>query len=524
MPTRRTNQYRLSPGSIARQLFCLAPDRDERAPYLCAETLLTLVQNGYEAPENVDELRSPKRQLFAVRSLALGVNFLGGRRDDRAADSDTTPEDYGAILACGSDLRGSANLALAQQALQGLVDPETERGEQAGSKLLRPFHESLLWFDARRAGRNSSLYTVRKVHMRGTGISLARMLLDPPDQESARLGRNAVSAIRSALTAPTPLASISDVLEQALPGGRPYSDKPITVEQDEKDAWELGADPRLADLSRQLCRHAEGVMLQGRASDPSKLWQLRCILALDFAMHILSTAWEALGTPEHDRFLLLSFGGAPRAGDALRQRSEESYARARIRLAEATVTTLAKRMKELKHDPSITGFAGEFRDAALRDDTDTTVSVASQLHSLPRGAADAEFARLARVAAEISTSYGRGSEDGFRVLLESVGMVAGGTRYRYLTAGTDLLAAMVGALSAQMPMSSREFMNAVRNEWGLVINLESAADTSLRDQLDGADLARNVRHAERLMSDAGLAVGLSDRTTVVGERADRRSQ
>ena len=200
MPSRVRNLYRLSPGPIAQQLFCLAPDRDERAPYLCAETLLTLVQNGYDAPADVDDLRSPKRQLFAVRSLALGVNFLGGRRDERAADSDTTPEDYGALLARGSDLRGSANLALAQQALQGLVDPETERGEQAGSKLLRPFHESLLWFDARKASPNSSQYTVRKVHMRGTGITLARMLVDPPDPDSARLGRAAVQAIRAALT------------------------------------------------------------------------------------------------------------------------------------------------------------------------------------------------------------------------------------------------------------------------------------------------------------------------------------
>lgn len=519
MPLRPANQYRLSPGSIARQLFCLAPDRDERAPYLCAETLLTLVQNGYAAPAHVDELRSPKRQLFAVRSLAVGVNFLGGRRDERAADSDTTPEDYGDMLARGMDLRGSANLALAQQALQGLVDPETERGEQAGSKLLRPFHESLLWFDARRTGRNSSLYTVRKVHMRGTGITLARMLIDAPDPGSARLGQAAVQAIRHALTAPTPLASISVVLEQALPRDQLYTNKPIPVEKDEKDAWDLGADPRLAELSSRLCRHAEGVMLQGRASDPSKLWQLRCILALDFAVHILRTAWEATGSPEEDRFLLLSFGGAPRSGDALRQRSEESYARARIRLGEATVATLARRMKELKGDRSVTGFAGEFRDAALRDDSD---SVASELQRLPLDAPDADYARLARVAAEVSTSYGRGSEDGFRVLLESVGMAVGGSRYRYLTAGTDLLAAMVGALSAQMPMSSRDFMNAVRKEWGLVINLESAADTSLHDQLDGADLARNVRHAERLMSDAGLAVGLSDRTTIVGERADRR--
>jgi len=519
MPPRVRNLYRLSPGPIAQQLFCLAPDRDERAPYLCAETLLTLVQNGYGAPADVDDLRSPKRQLFAVRSLALGVNFLGGRRDERAADSDTTPEDYGALLARGSDLRGSANLALAQQALQGLVDPETERGEQAGSKLLRPFHESLLWFDARKASPNSTQYTVRKVHMRGTGITLARMLVDPPDPDSARLGRAAVQAIRTALTGTTPLAAISDVLERALPRDQIYSDKPITVEDDEKEAWKLGASPRLADLASRLCQHAEGVMLQGRASDPAKLWQLRCILALDFAIHVLRTAWEATGTPEQDRYLLLSFGGARRADDPVRQRSEESYARARIRLGEATVATLARRMRELKVDQSVTGFAGEFRDAALRDDNDS--SVASELQRLPRGASDSEFTRLARVAAETSTSYGRGSEDGFRVLLESVGMVSG-SRYRYLTAGTDLLAAMVGALSAQMPMSSREFMNAVRNEWGLVINLESVAETSLHDQLDGAALARNVRHAERLMSDAGLAIGLSDRTTVVGERADRR--
>jgi len=518
MARQARNQYRLSPGPIARQLFCLAPDRDERAPYLCAETLLTLVQNGYDAPADIDDLRSPKRQLFAVRSLALGVNFLAGRRDERAADSTTTPEDYGALLAQGSDLRGSANLALAQEALQGLVDPETERGEQAGSKLLRPFHESLLWFDARKASQNSSQYTVRKVHMRGTGITLARMLVDPPDPDSAGLGRAAVQAIHEALTGATPLAAISDVLEHALPRDQIYSDKPIPVEQDEKEAWKLGASPQLAGLASRLCRHAEGVMLQGRASAPARLWQLRCILSLDFAIHLLRTAWEATETPHHDRYLLLSFGGTPRADDAVRQRSEESYARARIRLNEATVMTLARRMRELKVDESLNEFAGEFRDVALRDDKD---GVASELQRLPNGAPETEFARLARLAAEVSTSYGRGSEDGFRVLLESVGMVSG-TRYRYLTAGTDLLAAMVGALSAQMPMSSREFLNTVRNEWGLVINLESAADTSLRDQLDGAALARNVRYAERLMSDAGLAVGLSDRTTVVGERADRR--
>jgi hypothetical protein len=72
-------------------------------------------------------------------------------------------------------------------------------------------------------------------------------------------------------------------------------------------------------------------------------------------------------------------------------------------------------------------------------------------------------------------------------------------------------------------MPSRDFFATVRREWGLVINQESAADTALAVQLDGAGLERNARRAEKLMSDAGLALGLSDRTTMVGERVGRSS-
>ena len=54
-----------------------------------------------------------------------------------------------------------------------------------------------------------------------------------------------------------------------------------------------------------------------------------------------------------------------------------------------------------------------------------------------------------------------------------------------------------------------------------MINQESAKGTSLGAQLDGVGLERNARRAEKLMSDAGLALGLSDRTTMVGERAAR---
>jgi len=205
---------RLAPGQIAEELFCLDPDRDERAPQLCAETLLTLAQNGYQAPAEPGDLQSPKRQRFAVRSLALGENFLGGRDDGRAGDDKTTPAEYGATLAAGEQVRGSAHLALAQSTLQGLVDPATQR-VQKGAWLLRPFHESLLWYDARRPGPNSPEYSVRKVHMRGSGITLARLLVDPADPEAASLGRRAVAAIRDALTAASPLADISDKLESA---------------------------------------------------------------------------------------------------------------------------------------------------------------------------------------------------------------------------------------------------------------------------------------------------------------------
>ena len=171
-------------------------------------------------------------------------------------------------------------------------------------------------------------------------------------------------------------------------------------------------------------------------------------------------------------------------------------------------------MRELSGE--VTDWASEFEPrSGLSNAEDTSVS--SQLSRLSHPANPEAYLRLARVAVE-NANYGR-AEDGFRVLLESVGLLAG-TRYRYLTAPPELFAALVGALSVDMPMASRDFFAAVRREWGFVINQESAAETTLTLQLDGAGLERNARRAERLLSDAGLAVGLSDRTTMVGERAD----
>ena len=190
------------------------------------------MQNGYKAPPAADQLRSPKVQRFAVRSLALAENFLGGRDAGRAGDDTTTPAEYGSILARGDRIRDSANLQLAQATIQGLIDPETQRG-QKGAWLLRPFHESLLWYDARRPGPNSPEYSVRKVYMRGSGITLARLLASPPVPRDADLGVSAVAAIQAALTMASPLADISTRLESALPPGEVY-DRPPDLEQDEK--------------------------------------------------------------------------------------------------------------------------------------------------------------------------------------------------------------------------------------------------------------------------------------------------
>ena len=509
---------RLTPGSIAQMLYGLDPDRDERAPQLCAETLLTLAQNGYRAPAEGAAPRSPKRRMFAVRSLALGKNFLDSQdAKGRAGDDETHPSKYGELLAAGKEVRGSANLALARATLEGLIDPDTQRG-QPGAWLLRPFHESLLWYDARKPSPRRPDYTVRKVYMRGNGITLARMLVDPRDAEAATLGRRAVAAIAQALTAPSPLSQISDRLESALAGLADYTTHP-GLEKDEQRAWDQGGGDQLQVLAARLCRHAEGVMLQGGASGPARLWQLRTVLALDLASHQLQTAWEATATPLSERYLLLSFGGASRAQDPVRQRSEDSYRRARIRLGEATVQTLGRRMRELKLGKErVIAWDLEFEPrSGLSGPGAETVS--SRLNALPSDSPGEEYLKLARAAVE-NANYSR-AEDAFRVLLQSVGLL-GGTRYPYLTATTDLLAALVGALSAQMPLASHDFFCAVRQEWGFVINQESATGTTLSGQIDGAGLERNARRAEQLMSQAGLALGLSDRTTVVGERADRR--
>jgi hypothetical protein len=140
--------------------------------------------------------------------------------------------------------------------------------------------------------------------------------------------------------------------------------------------------------------------------------------------------------------------------------------------------------------------------------------------ALQAPAGEDHFRTLAQRAFE-NANYDRAGE-GFRVLLESIGLSAGGTRYRYLSATPDLLAAMVGALSAEMPMTSSEFFRRVAEEWCLIMSPEAAVGSAFKAELDGSELAANCRRFEKSLIDAGLASGLSDRTVLVGEQTGRR--
>ena len=505
--SQRMSSLRLSPGAVAEKLFAIDPDRDERASQICAEVLLTLLSNQFVAPGPLGP-SSPKTKRFALRSLVLGRNFLAGQTK-MLPGTGLRAEEYGSLLAAGSDFHGSENLHLARIALRNLIDPATEQGQE-GQHLLMPFHEALLWYDAR---STSASYSVRKVRMRGSGITLARLLLDPPSAAGPKTraqAARAVAGIHQALTGDSPLAVVANELERVLPDelhARPQ------LEDDERAAWDLGGSGRLSEFAVAVCRHVEGVSGQGEASGPARLWQLRTILALDLAVDTLRRSWDAVGIPSDRRHLLLALPGRERQQDRVRLRSERCYGEVRNEISWATIRTLEVVMRELHNDGGI-DWDNEL-DSRTRRILEESV-VQPYLRD-----AEPDLALLAQLVFE-NASYGR-SGDGFRVLLESMGISAGGTKYRYLSGTPDFMSALVGSLSAEMPMTSGDFFDRLRDEWGIIISPSAAIGTAFAKELDGAELAVNARRFERMLIEAGLASGLSDRTVLVGERAGRRS-
>jgi hypothetical protein len=489
----------VAPREVAERLFGFRLDRDTRSPQLAMEAFLTLAANGY-ADKDEASLRTPKLGNLSLRSLAIGANFHSGRTE--ATPTGQQLADIGNSLSRRLDFDGFRNLDLAAESLAAVIDRETTRQADKGRWLLYPFHEALLWYDAR-PQRAAGTWSVRQVVMRGAGITVASMLADPSLAQSAEV----LEGIKQALTAPSRFS----LLRQALPD---TEEAPAEAERNEKRDWEAGRGEAVRPISEALVRHCAAICSQQRLSPAARLWQLRAMFALDIALGALRIAWERSETPQAQRYLLLSCQPrADRRRDFVRQYSEESWNAARRRLAEATVMTLADLFASQPADvewEAAIGIRGEAQ-------SDRMQPVLSILRNAPSGD---DFARAAELAFE-AMDYSRAA-DGVRVLLESLELVAGPPAYRYLRPRPPLLAALVGALWDEMPMPLPDFTRRVQEEWSLLVSEHDASGTDAGEFLEGADLVVNERGLEALLTDAGLALALSDQTCLVGQQREEQ--
>jgi serine/threonine protein kinase len=485
-------ELRLTPVEVSKSLFGLAPDRDERASQLAMETFLTLWANGYADPGA--KPKSPKRRNGALRSLVLGDNFLEGFKED--GEDGRRAEAACGKLAGGRDFSGSDGIELAQKAVRALIDDRTLQGSN-GATLLAPFHESLLWYDARRSGARRP-WSIRKVNMRGTGVTLGAMLL-----RGGSGNGDAAAGIKAALQAPSPLQDLVDRLNEAAPEGLDE----FTLEPDEKTAWEAAGGELLEPLAARINRHCRNITGQQHVPPSVKLLQVRLVLALDLAHHALSCGWDAIETPPESRFLLLSFSSDERKENEVRIASEASYQSARQQITQAIITQLGCRAAQIAQEEKTPDWDTKFEKRAKLDEIASRFATASE---------PTEFQELAGLVFEESRGSGYGRPvDAFRVLLESVGLLHGTGQYRYLRAGPDLLGALVGAVGG-MPMPTADFLKAVWKEWSFLVGDHEMTETTLIDSLDGSLLARNSRILERVLSSSGLAIALSDQTCMVG--------
>ncbi|MGH2947741.1 MAG: hypothetical protein ACRDPC_16070 [Solirubrobacteraceae bacterium] len=245
-----------------------------------------------------------------------------------------------------------------------------------------------------------------------------------------------------------------------------------------------------------------------------KLQQVRAIIALDLARHMIARSWAALGTTDADRFLLTAFTPEPRRINPVRVRSESSYLAARQSVSQALVRTLAAEALAVAAEAGGGPAAATVDWARLFGGSRPGAGATA----LGRARSEPDFERAAERCFEEVDGFDRSGAQALRVVMESVALLLGTGSYRYLRPSPHLLSAMVGALAPRLPLSSEDFFAAVWDEWGLVIGESEAAQTILAEQLDGGELRRNGRLCERLLAATGLAVSLSDQTVMV-ERA-----
>ena len=333
--------------------------------------------------------------------------------------------------------------------------------------------------------------------MRGTGVTLARLLLDPPaylDTDICRSAAEAVEGIREALQSPSPYGELGSRLSAVVPDD---SDERST-EQDERDAWVSGDNEALRPLADRIIRHCHAITSQPHVGPAVKLLQVRNILALDLAHHAISSSWNATDTPARHRFFLASYTPEERRNN-IRVFSETTYRTARLKLTQAIVAHLAQTMRDIANSRPPADWADYFEPRSNLQTVATTLN---------RAGVGADFAFEAERAYELASGggYGRPS-DAFRVLLESVDLLVGTGQYRYLRIGPELLASMVGAVWPHMPASADDFLMLVFREWHIVVGEAEAVGTDLANQVEGAEL-RNARFLEDMMVNAGLALSL----------------
>jgi hypothetical protein len=223
----------------------------------------------------------------------------------------------------------------------------------------------------------------------------------------------------------------------------------------------------------------------------------------------LQRSWDASEIPLKQRYLLLTYAPEERRANRVRIAGEASYLGARQAITQALIATIGLRASELAADGE--DLHEQFENRSKLDD------IAAEMEKAEPGDSSAFSALAGRVYEEAKGGgYGR-PVDAFRVLLESIALLTGTGRYRWLSAQPELLGAMISA-TGRDAMEAPEFLSAVRDEWNLVIGEAEAVGTDLEDALDGGVLNRNARHLERLLVASGLAQALSDQTCMVGQR------
>lgn len=488
----------------------VALDRDERVEQVGMEMLLTLCANEYTEPEGAVPM-SPRIARSRMRSLAIGENFATGTSDELT----------GGKLASGIDFLDSENLGLMQRSLRPLVDPGTLRGA-AGVHLMLPVHEGLLWYDARaRTEKGQSMpHRPQFVKMRGAGIALARFLLAPPAYlaDFNRKAEEARREIKDALQAPSPLAELSASLKDST-GFEPMSSSELSH-------WEAADDERLFALGRRLIDHAHAIMTDATRPAQVRLLDLRRIVALDFAWHLLDRAGTESETEPERRALVLCHDPRPRPENRIRRISEDSFKQGVAVLHRGFVAAIAQSMWQwavserewtTEEERWAAFFAVRNRSEAGQPKTAHARYIDRLITDLARDP-EVDFEGYAARAFEAPGDGFDRPVDSMRIMLESCGALAGGSAFRYFRASPALLGALVAARPQQGMQEADDFLAWLAEEWSMVIGEQEGAGAGLRGE--GSALQRNYEHFEQDLVRSGLAVALSDQTCMVGRSVD----